>query len=68
MEPAIKPAAAITETGVIGVLATAGTLKADKYRDTKGRHAEDVQVVEHIAHLTIGQYVIRTTTYYRHAH
>ena len=48
MEPAIKPAAAITETGVVGVLATAGTLKADKYRDTKGRHAEDVLVVEHI--------------------
>ena len=48
MEPAIKPAALITKTGTIGVLATAGTLKADKYRDTKGRHAEDVQVVEHI--------------------
>ena len=48
MEPAIKPAAAITKTGVVGVLATAGTLKADKYRDTKGRHAEDVTVVEHI--------------------
>ena len=32
----------------MGVLATAGTLKADKYRDTKGRHAEDVTVVEHI--------------------
>lgn len=48
MEPAIKPAAASTKTGTIGVLATAGTLKADKYRDTKGRHAEDVIVVEHI--------------------
>jgi glutamate racemase len=48
MEPAIKPAAASTKTGVIGVLATAGTLKAEKYRDTKGRHAEDVAVVEHI--------------------
>ena len=48
MEPAIKPAAAITRSGVVGVLATAGTLKADKYRDTKGRHAENVQVVEHI--------------------
>lgn len=48
MEPAVKPAAAITKTGTIGVLATAGTLKADKYRDTKGRHAEDVTVVEHI--------------------
>lgn len=48
MEPAIKPAAALTRTGVVGVLATAGTLKADKYKDTKGRHAEDVIVVEHI--------------------
>ena len=48
MEPAIKPAAASTKTGVIGVLATAGTLKAEKYRDNKGRHAEDVTVVEHI--------------------
>ena len=48
MEPAIKPAAASTKTGIIGVLATAGTLKADKYRDTKGRHTEDVTVVEHI--------------------
>ena len=48
MEPAIKPAAAISKTGVAGVLATAGTLKADKYQDTKGRHAEDVTVVEHI--------------------
>lgn len=48
MEPAIKPAAALTQTGTVGVLATAGTLKADKYQDTKGRHAEDVIVVEHI--------------------
>ena len=48
MEPAVKPAAALTKTGVVGVLATAGTLKADKYLDTKGRHAEDVTVVEHI--------------------
>lgn len=48
MEPAVKPAAAITRTGVIGVLATAGTLKADKYLNTKGLHAEDVTVVEHI--------------------
>lgn len=47
-EPAIKPAATSTKTGVVGVLATAGTLKAEKYRDTKGRHAEDVIVVEHI--------------------
>lgn len=48
MEPAVKPAAASTKTGTIGVLATAGTLNAEKYRDTKGRHAEDITVVEHI--------------------
>ena len=31
MEPAVKPAAMNTKTGTVGVLATAGTLKADKY-------------------------------------
>ena len=48
MEPAIKPAAQITSSGVVGVLATAGTLKADKYKDTRGKYADDVTVVEHI--------------------
>ena len=48
MEPAIKPAAQITRTGVVGVLATAGTLKGDKYKDTRGKYADDVTVVEHI--------------------
>ena len=48
MEPAIKPAAKQTRTGVVGVLATAGTLKAEKYLDTRGKWAEDIRVVEHI--------------------
>ncbi|MBO4263063.1 MAG: glutamate racemase, partial [Bacteroidales bacterium] len=48
MEPAVKAAAACTRSGVVGVLATAGTLKAAKYRDTKERYAEGVQVVEAI--------------------
>ena len=48
MEPAIKPAASITRTGVVGVLATAGTLKADKYHSTRERWGDNVQVVEHI--------------------
>ncbi len=48
MEPAIKPAALSTQTGVIGVLATAGTLKADKYLNTKGRYAEGIKITEHI--------------------
>lgn len=48
MEPAIKPAAKITSTGVVGVLATAGTLKAEKYIDTRARWAHGVTIAEHI--------------------
>jgi len=48
MEPAIKPAAKATETGVVGVLATAGTLKATKYIDTRAKWAQGVTIVEHI--------------------
>ena len=48
MEPAIKPAVTMTKTGVVGVLATAGTLKAEKYRHTRDTMHGDVVVVEHI--------------------
>ena len=48
MEPAVKPAAQKTRTGVVGVLATAGTLKASKYIDTREKWAQDVKIVEHI--------------------
>ena len=48
MEPAIKPAAQITQTGVVGVLATAGTLKASKYLDTREKWAQNVKIAEHI--------------------
>lgn len=48
MEPAIKPAAKATRTGVVGVLATAGTLKATKYIDTRAKWAQGVTIVEHI--------------------
>lgn len=48
MEPAIKPAVQSTHTGVVGVLATAGTLKATKYLDTREKWAQDVKIVEHI--------------------
>ncbi len=48
MEPAIKPAALSTRTGVVGVLATAGTLKADKYLNTKGKYTEGIKITEHI--------------------
>ena len=42
MEPAIKPAAQATRTGVVGVLATAGTLKATKYIDTREKWAQEI--------------------------
>lgn len=48
MEPAIKPAAQNTKTGVVGVLATAGTLSAKKYHDTREQYAEGVKVVENV--------------------
>lgn len=48
MEPAVKPAALDTRSGVIGVLATAGTLKASKYLHTKGRFEDDVTIVENV--------------------
>ena len=48
MEPAVKPAALGTRTGVIGVLATAGTLKASKYLDTKEKYTDGIKVVEHV--------------------
>lgn len=48
MEPAVKPAASVTETGVVGVLATAGTLNADKYQVTREKYSDGVRIVEHV--------------------
>ena len=48
MEPAVKPAATSTKTGVVGVLATAGTLKAEKYLNTRENWAEGVKIAEHV--------------------
>lgn len=48
MEPAVKPAALHTHSGVIGVLATAGTLKGSNYLDLRDRYSGNVKVVEHV--------------------
>ena len=48
MEPAVKPAALGTRTGVIGVLATAGTLKGSKYLASKGNFEDGCRIVEHV--------------------
>ena len=46
MEPAVKPAAELSRTGVVGVLATANTFRGRLYRDTVVRFASDIKVVE----------------------
>lgn len=48
MEPAIKPAAALTKTGTIGVLATAGTLNGRKYADMRKQFCRHTNIIEHI--------------------
>jgi glutamate racemase len=45
MEPAVKPAAAATRSGVVGVLATTGTLKSAKFAALLDRFASDVRVI-----------------------
>ena len=46
MEPAVKPAALNSKTGVIGVLATKGTLSGRLYNQTLKAYANGVEVVE----------------------
>jgi glutamate racemase len=46
MEPAVKPAALHTQTGIVGVLATAGTFKSQRYAELISRWANGVRVVE----------------------
>lgn len=45
VEPGIKPAAALTRNGRIGVLATEGTLRSDKFRLLAAAHAAHVELV-----------------------
>lgn len=47
MEPALKPAVEYTDSGVVGVLATRGTLKGSKYLDIKDRFGGAARIVEH---------------------
>ena len=49
LEPAIKPAALHSHTGVVGVLATAGTFNGRLYRETSARFAAHVTVLATVA-------------------
>ena len=48
MEPAVKPAALASRSGVVGVLATANTFRGTLYRDTVMKYASDVRIVEKV--------------------
>jgi glutamate racemase len=45
MEPAVKPAVAATRTGVVGVLATVGTLESARFAALLEQYAGDVEIV-----------------------
>jgi glutamate racemase len=46
MEPAVKPAIEQSKTGAIGVLATLGTLKSDRYSHLKDKFGQGIQILE----------------------
>lgn len=46
MEPAVKPGAQATQTGVVGVLATEGTFSSSRYAQLMRRYANTVTVIE----------------------
>lgn len=45
MEPAVKPAAAATRSGVVGVLATIGTLESARFAALLERYGDEVEIV-----------------------
>lgn len=49
MEPAVKPAALNSKSGVVGVLATEGTFHGRLYRETSARFAQGVTVLACVA-------------------
>lgn len=48
IEPAIKPAVLATQTGVVGVLATHGTLNSGLFHQSSLRHAANISIIEQI--------------------
>jgi len=55
MEPAVKPAAASTVTGVVGVLATPATFQGALYASVVARFARDKQVIESVCPGLVGR-------------
>lgn len=46
MEPAIKPASELTNTGTVAVLATGATFQSELFGSLVGRHADEITVVK----------------------
>ncbi|MDA9202345.1 glutamate racemase [Flavobacteriaceae bacterium] len=54
IEPAIKPAALGSQTGVIGVLATAGTLTSTLFQATSQDYTQGLEVISQVGHGLVG--------------
>ncbi len=48
LEPAVKPAALSSRSGVIGILATAATLKGRLFRETSQRYTDRVRILSRV--------------------
>jgi glutamate racemase len=48
IEPAIKPAALKTQTKIIGVLATRGTINSSLFHQASENYAKDIQIIQEI--------------------
>lgn len=55
MEPAVKPAAQQSRSGVVGVLATAGTIDSDKFMTLKNRFTHQVEIITRPCHGLVEQ-------------
>ena len=48
MEPAVKPAALTTKTGVVGIMATPATFQGKLFKATAGRHAQGITLINQV--------------------
>lgn len=60
MEPAVKPAAALTKNGVVGIMATPATFQGRLFQATAGRHAVGIRLINQVCeglaeHVEAGQ-------------
>ena len=48
MEPAVKPAAGSTKSGVVGIMATPATFQGRLFQATVGRHANSIRLINQV--------------------